>query len=522
MSYYWRWVWALGLVVVLLDIVLLAGFATPHWAFDALRWGAAGFVSLWWSSRAWLVWQHGQRRDDAICGASDSGEIVELPQQENAIERLISYLMPANALDGRIVALRGSWGMGKTVILRRLVQRLEACAEQRFAAVWINVWRAETADDLHRAFYEALLHAPTVFRECWLALPWLLPRAFLLGRMVRSLRLAFRNSHAEAEMSLRPDALFPLTMQHQVEWIVHRMRRRGFGVVVILEEIDRAAPAVTRHAIVSAERSFKLPGMTVILPYVQEHLWTKAFNPLEPGPPDLEGTLESLLQQELLAEERKKAIGGKEETPVESPPPSYDASRQSSAKSMLADWQKDQWLRRFVMFDEHRRNRLYRRFSEKYLGGYRVDIGVYSSKDIAALITKKPSLFHLAKAKFPLLADMEEDEAREVVHHAVTHYHPKLTVRHLRHFESYYIRLLEGVPADLGSDVKSVVVPPTVSRLEKIRSKSIVLDRFDEVLDLLVTEKLPKYDLSLQATARFLAAIAALAAWYEAMMHAES
>lgn len=351
-----------------------------------------------------------------------------------------------------------------------------------------------------------------------------MPRAFLIGRLVRSLRLAFKNAHAEAEMSLRPDALFPLPMQHQIEWIVRRMRRRGYGLVVILEEIDRAAPAVTRHAILSAERSFKLPGVTVILPYVEEHLWIKAFNPLNPAPPDLGGTLESLLEQELLAEERTKAVGG-EESAVADRPPEFSEPHRHDARTTFVDWQNYRLLRRFATFDEHRRNRLYRRFSEKYLGGYRVDIGRYSCEDAGFLITEKASLFRLAQERFSILARVAGDEARAAVREAVCRYHPGLTVCHLRHFESFYMRLLQIVPSGLGEAVaRPRGEKKTVRALAELMEKLALEGRPNGLHELLdrISEEMQTEDEALRAVARFLAAIAALAAWHEGMMHAEN
>lgn len=537
MSFYWRMLALLGVIVAALDLVLFAGFRTPHWAFDVLLWLAAGFVTLWWVSRAGLVWRHNQRCQLEPIGnrGHTDDEFIALPSQQHAIAALSNLLMPSHVRDGRIISLKGAWGVGKTTILLQLRDRLER--EGCFAPVWINVWRTETETELHMAFYEDMLHTPAVFRECWLALPWLLPRlSFLLRRMVRSVRLAFKNGNLEAEATFQAEVPLALTVQPQIEWIANRMRRAGVGVVVILEELDRATPIVTKHAIAATERSFKLPGVTVILPYVPDHLWNKVFNPLDPAPADLDSSMETLLHREVMQMADRPPYKGRLDE-VEVPPPEYlglyaanpipqakeaGSPRPLDPRAPLAVWWRYRLHRFFaVVLDEQDRKRLFRRFSEKYLGGYQVELQGYGSRDLAALVTEKGSLFRMAQRAFPALAIADPLDAKQVVREAFERYHPNVNVLRLRHFEHFYLRLLE-------MDLHSLAGPgaaATGAEQEKLQALIKTLDERDDfpddARDLL--EKLEELsgihseDWSLRYAARALTAVVALAAWYTQM-----
>lgn len=534
MNRYWIVLALLGVLVAALDLVLLAGFRTPHWAFDVLLWLAAGYITLWWMSRAGLLWRHNQRRQVTPSNGMATGdaEIVSLPMQDKAIDQIKALLMPATVRDGRVVSLKGEWGAGKTVTLRRLQDDLDqeiAQGSGRFVPVWINVWRAETEAELHLAFYEEILHTPVIFRECWLALPWLTPRmSLLLRQLVHSVRVAFKNGDMAMEATLQPDVPLALTVQPQIEWIVNQMRRAGLGVVLILEELDRATPTISKQAIVSVERSFKLPGVTVILPYVQQHLWAKVFNPLDPAPADLDSSMETLLQQDLL-QMAKTAAFDAESLTEEVPPPEHlglyaakpipqaqeaQSPRLLDAKAPLAVWWRYRLHRQFALLDEHHRNRLRRRFSEKYLGGYQVELGKYGAGDIAALITHKVSLFTMTQRAFPVLAGNDED-ARNAIREAVIAHCKDLKLTRLRHFESFYLRLIER---DMTALHKAQDEPPGHEVFRLLAALGLSPDSPKAVE--LFGDKLPGPDPEwrIKFAVRTVAAFAGMAAWYAQMM----
>ncbi len=520
----------IGMVVVGVDIVLLSATPSPHWSIDALIWLSSSYVTLWWLSRAGLVWRHHQRGSPS--SRKVSNEIIALPTQDKALDEIKALLMPAGERDGRIVSLKGGWGAGKTVTLRRLQEALNNGCE--FVPVWINVWRAETEADLHRVFYEEMLHTPAVFRNCWLALPWLLPRfAFLLRRLVRSVRVAFKNGNIEAEADLQVATPLALTVQPQIEWIADRMRHAGLGLVVILEELDRATPVIAKHAIVSVERSFKLPGVTVILPYVQEHLWAKVFNPLDPAPPDLDSGMETLLQQDLLRMAEAATFGSGAESLMDNvPPPEHlglyaanpiaqaqeaGSGRPLDPRAPLAVWWRYRLHRQFALLDEQHRNRLRRRFSEKYLSGYQVEMAKYGAEDVAALITCKTSLYEMTQRAFPVLKETGDEAARVEIRKAVVRHCGGRTVRRLRHFESFYLRLIEK---DL-SVLRAVQESPVGGDMQRLLTSIGLAPDAPEALALL--GRFPQLnipDWAFKCAVRSVAALAALAIWYEhAMMY---
>jgi hypothetical protein len=65
--------------------------------------------------------------------------------------------------------------------------------------------------------------------------------------------------------------------------------------VIVLDEIDRATPRVAQSAMTFALRSLDMPGVVVVLSYVDEIIRYKVFNPLVKSLPDLASTMEPVI-----------------------------------------------------------------------------------------------------------------------------------------------------------------------------------------------------------------------------------
>lgn len=453
--YGWRLA-VLGFWLFILNSLLFLELPSPHIWFDIAIVAVLAPLNLWFLSRVWLV------RQFQKFGLTDSkpspGEIAKIKPQQDALETLQRMLMPANALDGRAISLKSPWGGGKSTVLRRLQQEIEIDSRSH-VLTWINIWEAETETELHRAIYETILFTPAIFERCWFSLPWSAPRlSLLLRRFVRSIKIAFKNSSIEAEANIEPELPMALTVQKQIDWIISRLRSLDFGLVIVLEEIDRATPAMAKLAITAAQRSLHRPGVTVILPYVQEHLWFKVFNPLDPGPADLTGSMNALIYESLANDKPATSIpspewlglyGAKE-------PPAKITQQNGAAvndvQAPLASWWRYELHSRFAVMDNRQKRRLLRRFSEKYIGSYQVELRPLTARDLFDLICNKESLFTLTLAAFPALQEMGSKDAKKIFSSAMERHFKILEVTRLRHFEHFYLRLLERLPSEIPAE----------------------------------------------------------------------
>ncbi|MGM0576960.1 MAG: P-loop NTPase fold protein [Myxococcota bacterium] len=289
------------------------------WA-AGLGWMGTKLVFLYrFSRRAWVEYPEHfdvDRRDG-----------IELMESQQAflegLERLVEE-------DGRsangIIAINGTWGGGKSFLLKRFVRRVErlvspprkdeasaetgdeeAPRQDPLHVVWVNVWRHQTDPHLQYAIYTKLLAHPRILfgRPGWRRYPLSLLGAELwmtLGHYFRRIRLSFQQSALDLHLAV------PLHWQARLERAIGRNR-----AVFVLDEIDRATPAIAQAALTLARRSLDLPGVTVLLPYVPDQITAKAFSPLAPAySPDLGSTMEAMLFRDALA---RDSFGSDEHAP---------------------------------------------------------------------------------------------------------------------------------------------------------------------------------------------------------------
>src|SRR5262249_8304939 len=80
-----------------------------------------------------------------------------------------------------------------------------------------------------------------------------------------------------------------------LEQQVNRVRKRGTRTVIVLDEIDRATSRVAQSAMAYARRSLDMPGVVVVVSYVDSIIRYKAFNPLIRSLPDLASTMQAVI-----------------------------------------------------------------------------------------------------------------------------------------------------------------------------------------------------------------------------------
>lgn len=374
---------------------------------------AIAILMLWLAARCYL---YARYRRMALAQWSNEGRVPEpLGGQRRLIDQLVELLRRRSPdADGSLIVVRGEWGSGKSYLIRRLRHELDG-QEASWpdgkppVVVYIDIWRHSSEPDLHFALLEALLSHPAVppgpafFRY---------PMALLPVLLLRSVTRIFK----DGQMHLGPFKLAvtlpTLIWQHILEQVVWRIRRRRRSVLWILDEIDRSSPAMAQAAVTLARRALNLPGCVVLLPYVQEQLRFKVFNPYAVSRPDIGSTLQAVMWEYALRVDPnlslQKALLEGERLPdplgvyraVESGD-GKKASRESTdlLEQILAaepaatlerhlQWRLSTWLagaRRGV------RERLSFLFEEKYLS-LRLDVPPLTASEVAEMVQRFPHL----------------------------------------------------------------------------------------------------------------------------------
>lgn len=222
-----------------------------------------------------------------------------LPSQWSYLQRLRTAIYSDRVEQGsRVVQLVGHWGQGKSFLIERLdiFLRREARIsddDNECAVVVVNVWEQQSEPDLHLAIVEQILS----HEKYWYPYGWMYyPLSLFVGRTVKELRLALSagKSATKAEVQI-PLTLPKPTGRRYLAQQVARVRERGTRTVVVLDEIDRATPHVAQSAMTFSRRSLDMPGIVIVLSYVDQVIRYKAFNPLVKSLPDLASTMHAVV-----------------------------------------------------------------------------------------------------------------------------------------------------------------------------------------------------------------------------------
>jgi hypothetical protein len=254
-------------------------------AWFGLGWGAR--VVLWFN----LIYLQDRRRPKSLQNAV-------IPSQKIAVDAIIDLLEKCRTdRPGPIIGLRGKWGSGKSYLIGVLHDRL-ASKPNPVALIHINVWREESQSDLHLEIVRQITAHPEVLCRCLDVLPPEFAAASWLGILRKMLpdglhlKMDFKAATMDTNMT------FPMLWQHVLKRIVDEFcLKNQRKIVVVLDEIDRADPAMSQATIMLARRALELPGVSVILPFVPEHLAYKVFNPLQCYSPDLAANMFAILAE---------------------------------------------------------------------------------------------------------------------------------------------------------------------------------------------------------------------------------
>jgi len=322
---------------------------------------------------------------------------------------------------GPLIGVRGRWGSGKSFLLDQLKIRLDKTPEKKpktqTVVVPINIWRDETVADLHFSIARTILAHKTVREACFSEYPPTMAFAsaieFIRQLLPNGGRMKFQFYGAALDASLA----VPMNWQAALDAASRCWSAKGIRVIVIMDEIDRATPPMAQAAITLCRRALELPGIAVILPYVEDQLWFKVFNPVQNCSPDLMSTMLATIEEDFpltLEEFDSNSIGGFSITAkqlnsrtiqVTSSSEGEEGKQESGTKQTddsLASKLRTAYFRKFLAYDRSdtqgilHRSRLYRRFSEKYLSTI-LDVPRLTRGDVADVLSVFPALLTISK-----------------------------------------------------------------------------------------------------------------------------
>ncbi len=246
-----------------------------------------------WAIKVTIYLKYGRlslAESDLYHGKSRNVSDELLPSRRALLDMIINTIK--NNDGRRTITVESRWGDGKSFLL----QQLEKDLGSQFATVCLDVWEHATEQDLHFAFFEALLRNEHVIfnRRVRGTIPCLSLLLTLIRRALFGLssRSSLSLYWAEAEFQV---PLPRLGWQSDMESIFGKLKTGNRKVVFILDEIDRANPEICQAAVSLTQRALRAPNVFVVMPYVREQMEFKAFNPLRPTMADIQSTMFGVL-----------------------------------------------------------------------------------------------------------------------------------------------------------------------------------------------------------------------------------
>ncbi|ASM77395.1 hypothetical protein VITFI_CDS1617 [Vitreoscilla filiformis] len=113
-------------------------------------------------------------------------------------------------------------------------------------------------------------------------------RAFFLASFIDGLIVKMK-PHESTEVSVTFKNQSPLKLDYQEDLrrVLKALRVRETRLVVIVDEIERGAAKCVQQTLALLRRSFEIPGITVVLPYVKDVVDEMAFQPVRVGVADM-------------------------------------------------------------------------------------------------------------------------------------------------------------------------------------------------------------------------------------------
>lgn len=414
--------------------------------FAALGLFAAGLLLSVDAARQWRMAlvctkvQHArrirQRGLDEPKGPSPEGHGAEpwdkslMPSQQEFVKQFVRELLQRDhaVLSAKLLAVRGVWGSGKSTLIQGMFSALhqDRQARDELVPVYLNAWREESADDLHYRVVSTLVQHPRVFACAASRLsPRLLNRLaferdgwwpWRLKELTTTVKGAWKGGGADTEgnASIKWDLPAPLDFQRDPEAIVSALLEHGLGLVLFVDEIERGSREAAQAMVVLLRRSFDLPGVHLVVPFVPHIMDAAVFNPVGQMGPELRAAAEAVLyadgtlrQQAMDAVGRKldqTLLGADFKGPAVALPAALLAATGAAPLAaaavptrgsalaavgvpelVLHGMFSAELLKGYLMQDQDRRDVLLNRMQEKYFGSMRM-VPRPSATDLAAFV----------------------------------------------------------------------------------------------------------------------------------------
>lgn len=331
-----------------------------------------------------------------------------LPSQRKVVDALTRASAGRSDLAPNIIALRGEWGTGKTACMHlyehEMAQAARVPGQRRAATVWFDCWRhqADTLPEMS-LFWQVASSYALLWPLGWLFVPALrlyisrIPLVLKAEWKLGGGTIAF-DSNSFKEL---PKALF---WQHRLEILVRGALRSGFHrVVIVLEDIDRCAPQAAQVYVTLIRRFLAVPGVSVLVPYVDQQLSAKVFNPIGRQLPDLAATTQALLWREfrhkILEEDgQQSSLVNTVFTKVQdrlladgSMNPTGTESWPHSPPDVVQAWLWTQMSREYLLASPAVSRRIDNLLSDKYLSDTIEVVPWLSSEDCVELVRRRLS-----------------------------------------------------------------------------------------------------------------------------------
>ncbi len=409
-----------------------------------LRWATALLAllllpfAIWGLRRAYryhLLSQAGWRSMTSA-RAVRSGEVdsnVLMPSQQTFVNQFIEDLEATDrhTLSAKIYALRGRWGSGKSTLVQALFATLagrvpNGAGKTGFIPVYMNAWREETPDDLHFRLVEHLALHPDIFSHCssLFTLRFLggLARGHLthrrwptLAHVSARLRTKLPANDSDVETQATWQHPTPLNFQEDLDRMIFALRSKNIHVVLFVDELERGTRAAAQALVVLLRRSFDMPGLHLVVPFVPEVMDAMVFNPVNQVALELRSASSAVLYTHEPAREKAYAAANAflqrqrahdDQTltaaalPIVSTAVRPGATGQTDGGSVapqkamptLEQRFDDELLSQFLKLDASQRRPLQQRLQEKYFGFAR-EVPAVTAADFAHLILHRAWFF---------------------------------------------------------------------------------------------------------------------------------
>ncbi len=398
-----------------------------------------------------------------------------LPSQARVLEDLERFVCaPSVRQSGVLVSLGGPAGSGKTTVALMLRGRLRHRAEQadrpvRPIFILFDAWQHQAATSMEGAIYRAIANNCDVLSSGgWFWRPFYV---LAIWNLIQNTRLSIRLGQLDARVETDPHPP-PVIWRQHLERLCRRLteRRRPCHIVLLLDEVDRCEARAAQVVLTLARRLLAVSGLAVVLPYVEEQLRFKVFNPLAAELPDIGSFMHAILWDEVWKDDHatgasfmRERIRALSETPVAGPRPPEGTGRCAADVGealgrLLGGWHfaRSKWERDIST----------RAFEDKYLSCISLHIKPLMAQDVMQIIREH------ARVKTALEAyNLDDAGLNEVVSLAGTIVDRGEAARAQRD-ELWTVRQVEGALTEmlseywaLLSDRPAGVMPINVAKL---------------------------------------------------------